>query len=121
MIHSHTELRFIGPHVGFGFVATRRIPEVTVSWVRDESHCLLPPSAPLPLGSIFADTQKDCYLDGAGIPSIAGTLHGICMRCAPPARRGFNFEATVRNIEADEELCDDYGRLNLGARALRPE
>ena len=36
MIHPHTELRFISPQVGYGVVATQKIPAGTITWALDK-------------------------------------------------------------------------------------
>ena len=43
MLHPHTELVFIDERIGYGVVATRRIPRGTITWVLDELDQRIPP------------------------------------------------------------------------------
>jgi len=55
MVHPDTELRFIGPDIGFGVVATRLIPQGTIIWVQDALDQVLTPEQVRSLGPIYAN------------------------------------------------------------------
>src|SRR5882762_139189 len=116
MIHPHTELRFAGPHIGWGVFATRPIPRGTITWALDA------------LDQRFTDAQI------AALPTAARqqldiysfiNSHGLHVLCWDHARFvnhscaanclsvGYDFELAIRDIAAGEELTDDYGTFNL--------
>ena len=43
MIHPDTEVRFISEEIGYGIVATKLIPEGTITWVQDELDLVYTP------------------------------------------------------------------------------
>jgi uncharacterized protein len=116
MLHPHTELRFVGPHMGHGVFATRPIPKGTITWVRcDLDQTLSPERIDGFPGSLRAAIEKYAFID----------KHGDCVLCWDNARYvnhsceatclgpGYDFEIAVRDIAAGEELTDDYGLLNI--------
>lgn len=117
MVHPHTELRFVNPHIGWGVFATRAIPKGTIVWALDaldqqfspEQVASLPPYAQRQL-------QIYSYTDGRGRTVLCWD-HGRFFNhsCAANCLSlGYDFELAVRDIEAGEELTDDYGTLNPG-------
>lgn len=115
MIHPDTELRFVNPGIGFGVFATKRIPRGTITWVRDPLDQVFSPESVARLDPLYSrDIEKYSFLDGSGAHvlcwDIARYLNHSCD--APCLAPGWDFEIAVRDIEVDEELCDDYGALN---------
>jgi hypothetical protein len=116
MLHPDTALRFIGPQVGHGVVATRRIPRGTITWVQDRLDRVFTPAQMAdieePYRSIldtytFRNTQGDHVFCWDHARFVNHSFHANCL----PTVDGF--ELAVRDIEAGEELTDDYGTLNL--------
>ncbi len=115
MIHPHTELRFINPTVGFGVVATARIPRGTITWARDPLDIAMSEARARALGPLYRATlDRFTFTDGMRQRILCWDIaryvnHSCEPGCLAP---GFDFEIAVRDIEAGEELCDDYGTLN---------
>ncbi len=116
MIHPYTELRFINDTIGFGVVATALIPRGTITWTRDPLDRAISPEEVLALGPLFrAEIDKFTFIDGAGARVLCWDIakyvnHSCEPTCLAP---GFDFEIAVRDIAPGEQLCDDYGTLNL--------
>lgn len=116
MIHPHTELRFISPEIGYGVVATKRIPKGTITWVLDRLDREFTPEQ---LQQMEAPFQK--VLDVYAYRNNKGNLvlcwdhsryvnHSFRANCLSTA---YDFEIAIRDIEPGEELTDDYGYLNV--------
>ncbi len=116
MIHPDTELRFINNKVGYGVVATKRIPKGTITWALDKLDRVFSAAQVLEFGAEYQhilDTY--CYRDQKG-------NHILCWDNARFVNHSFNsscittaydFEIAVRDIEPGEQLTDDYGYLNI--------
>lgn len=116
MIHPHTELRFIRPEIGWGVVATRRIPAGTVTWVLDPLDRIFEPAevAALPT-ACQRQLETYAYRDARGRHVLCWdhgrfVNHSFRSNCLSTA---YDFELAVRDIEEGEELTDDYGYLNV--------
>lgn len=118
MIHPHTELRYISPEVGYGVVATRHIPKGTITWVLDQLDREFTPDQ---LAAMAPAYQQ--VLDTYAFRNNAGNYvlcwdharfvnHSFRSNCLSTA---YDFEIAIRDIEAGEELTDDYGYLNINA------
>jgi SET domain-containing protein len=116
VIHPDTELRFVGPEVGFGVVATKLIPKGTITWVMDKLDQVLTPQAVARLGPAYSDIiDKYTFRDSRGNfvlcwdhgRFINHSFHPSCVTTA------YDFELAVRDIHPGDELTDDYGWLNL--------
>ncbi len=116
MMHPHTELRFISDGIGHGVVATRDIPEGTITWVQDQLDREFTPEHVEMLGEPFAgplDTY--CFRNQHGRWVLCWdharfVNHSFRSNCMTTA---YNFEIAIRDIAAGEELTDDYGYLNV--------
>lgn len=117
MIHPSTELRFIDPAIGYGVFATERIPLGTIVWTLD---CLDRVMAPADIARLPAPARE--VVDRYTFVSAAGDRvlcwdhakfvnHSCRANCLSPGL--VDLEIAVRDIEAGEELTDDYGSLNL--------
>lgn len=115
MIHPDTELRFVSPAVGYGVFATRRIPRGTVTWILDPLDQLLPPTRVAELSPANQDLLiRYAYLDQRG-NTVLSWDHGrfVNHSCDSSTASGGNdeFEIALRDIEAGEEITDDYAEL----------
>lgn len=115
MIHPHTELRYSGPHIGWGVFATRPIPRGTITWALDvlDRRFTDEDLATLPA---YARQQLDTYsyVDARGRHVLCWdharfVNHSCAANCLSV---GYEFELAIRDIAAGEELFDDYGTLN---------
>ena len=129
MIHPDSELRFIGPPIGYGLFATSLIRKGTLTWVRDDLDQIVDPRLELELPPMLtALLEKYSYFEPRG--RVLCWDHGrfVNHSCEPTCRSaGYDFELAVRDIAPGEELTDDYGSLNVdfefecrcGAQACR--
>lgn len=118
MIHPHSELRFVSPEIGLGVFATRFIPKGTITWVFDPLDQIIVPAAsarlPAPL-----QRQLDIYSyqNGRGDRILCWDhARFVNHSCDPTSLApGFDLEIAVRDIQAGEQITDDYGTLNPDA------
>ena len=116
MIHPDTELKFVSDEIGYGLFATRRIPRGTITWVRDDfdmafTHAEVERMSP----TYRAIVDKYTFIDARGLYLLCWDLarfvnHACDATCLSA---GYDFEIAVRDIEAGEQITDDYGTLNL--------
>jgi hypothetical protein len=116
MIHPHTALRFISPDIGFGVVATERIPKGTITWAMDALDRVFEPEEVEALGSLFRERLDHfTFRDSRGRYVLCWDIaryvnHSSRANCLTTA---YDFEVAIRDIEAGEQLTDDYGTLNI--------
>ncbi len=116
MIHPHTKLQFISPEIGYGVVATHFIPKGTITWIFDEFDQVFSADKVARMGSLHKkviDTYSYRDHDGHYIlcwDHARFVNHSFNSSCISTA---YNFELAVRDIQAGEELTDDYGYLNV--------
>ena len=116
MIHPKTELKFISKEVGHGIVATEFIPAGTITWVLDILDREITPKE---FDSMDINYQEivDTYTyrnkNGNRVllwDNGRFVNHSFNSNCLLTA---YNFEVAIRDIQADEQLTDDYGYLNI--------
>ncbi len=116
MIHPKTELKFISNDVGYGVIATEFIPAGTITWVLDKLDREFRPEeidALDPLYQNILDTY--CYRNNIGNFVLCWDNgryinHSFNSNCLTTA---YDFELAIRDIQAGEQLTDDYGYLNI--------
>jgi hypothetical protein len=116
MIHPHTSVQFIDDEKGYGLFATRRIPRGTITWTLDHLDRVITPAEmeshdpryrDILMKYSFRNNRGEyifCWDNGR---YINHSFNSNC--CLTP----YNFEIAIRDIEAGEELTDDYGYLNI--------
>lgn len=116
MIHPDTKLEFISEDIGYGVVATKKIPAGTITWVLDkldreftqEQYKNLDPLYRQILDTYSYRNNKGnlvlCWDHGRYVN------HSFKANCLSTA---YDFEVAVRDIEPGEQLTDDYGYLNV--------
>jgi hypothetical protein len=115
LIHPHSELRFVSSAIGYGLFATRLIPKGTVTWVGDPFDQIISPDRLATLPDLLsAQAHRYSFVNGSGDRVLCWdhgrfVNHSCAATCLSP---GFDFEIAVRDIEAGEEITDDYGTLN---------
>lgn len=116
MIHPDTELRFISKEKGYGVVATKLIPQGTITWVQDDLDQVISPEKEKELSPYMKQ-----YLDIYGFTNSKGEKV-LCWDYGKYVNHSFNpscfstaydFEIAIRDIHPGEELTDDYGYLNV--------
>ena len=116
MIHPNTELKFISNEVGYGVVATQFIPAGTITWVLDKLDREFSPIEFQNMGPLYQE-----ILDTYTFRNNNGNLvlcwdngrfvnHSFNSNCLTTA---YDFEIAIRDIQAGEQLTDDYGYLNI--------
>ena len=116
MIHPKTELKFISPEIGYGVIATEFIPKGTITWIYDDFDRTFTPKQVSIMKQIHKDIlKKYSYRDNKGCYVLCWdharfVNHSFNSNCISTA---YNFELAVRDIQAGEELTDDYGYLNV--------
>ena len=102
--------------MGYGVFATKTIPKGTITWVGDPLDQILSPeryvALPAPLRAL---ALKYSYLNGRGERVLCWDHarfinHSCAANCLSP---GFDFEVATCDINAGDEITDDYGTLNL--------
>lgn len=116
VIHPHTELRFINSEIGYGVVATRRIPKGTITWVLDKLDQVFKPEEIKEMGEVYTElidtyayrnSQGEFVLCWDNARCVNHSFNSNCLSTA------YDFELAIRDIEVGEQLTDDYGYLNV--------
>ncbi|MFO0696142.1 MAG: SET domain-containing protein [Polyangiales bacterium] len=118
MIHPDTELRYLDPVVGHGVFATKRIPRGTIVWAKDPLDRVFSPAEVAALGEAFRPLVEHCtFADEEGRRVLCWDLGRYMNHSCRPTCAGtdFGFEVALRDIEAGEQLTNDYGTLHIEA------
>jgi len=116
MIHPNTELAFINEKIGYGVVATKRIPAGTITWVLDKLDREFSPSELQNMEPLYQDILNTySYRNNKGNFVLCWdhgryVNHSFNANCLSTA---YDFELAIRDIEIGEQLTDDYGYLNI--------
>ena len=116
MMHSDAELRFMGEHIGYGVFARKKIPCGTITWTGDELDLRFTEEQVARMEPVCRQQVfRFAYLEPAGTWVLCWDhAKYVNHSCDPNClSAGFDFEFAVRDIEAGEQICDDYGLLNL--------
>ncbi|QQX75690.1 MULTISPECIES: SET domain-containing protein [Aequorivita] len=116
MIHPKTELKFISDKIGYGVVATEFIPAGTITWALDDLDREFTPAKMKKMNSLYQNILETyCYRNNKGNFVLCWDYgryvnHSFKSNCLSTA---YDFEIAIRDIQAGEELTDDYGYLNV--------
>jgi hypothetical protein len=116
MLHPHTELRFVSPEIGYGIFATTFIPKGTVTWVRDELDRVLTKDEVEQLSPANLENfLKYSYRNTKGDYFFCWDLTRYVNHSFEPNSMltTLGFEIAIRDIQAGEEMTNDYGTLNI--------
>lgn len=119
MMHPDTELRFVGPDIGYGVFTTAPIPRGTVLWVLCRFDIVLAlrkvAELPVPYRPII---ERYAYIDAEGNYILCWDhARNINHSCDPSMLGvGTDFEIAVRDLAAGEHVTCEYGGLNLTGR-----
>lgn len=118
MIHPNTELRLVSPAIGYGVFATAPIPAGTAVYVLDALEILIPPEDPRLTDPLLGPViERYSYIDEHGVRIVSWDIAKYVNHACHPntISTGYGFEIALRDIEAGEEVTDDYGLFNLPA------
>jgi uncharacterized protein len=116
MIHPDTKLKWISDDVGYGIVATKKIPKGTITFAQDPLDIAISPSSPLLKDkNIKPFVEKYSYINEKNDYVISWDIAKYMNHCcyANTLTTGWGFEVAVRDIEVGEEITDDYGLFTL--------
>ncbi|MBK7872187.1 MAG: SET domain-containing protein [Saprospiraceae bacterium] len=116
MLHPKTELRFINPVVGYGVFATDFIPKGTITYVKDSLEMEVSPTEYLLHPPAMQEViEKYSYIDERGYRIISWDFAKYINHCCNcnSMSTGYGFEIAIRDIQAGEEITDEYGIFNL--------
>jgi hypothetical protein len=116
MMHPDTTLKWVNDEIGFGVFATKFIPKGTAVYVRDALEVRVERSAALLKNLAYQDIiTKYSYVDAKGDYILSWDHARFVNHCCFPASitTGYGFEIATRDIQAGEEITDDYGLLNI--------
>jgi SET domain-containing protein len=116
MIHPHTEIRHISDLIGYGVFATRFIPKGTITYIKDPLEIDISPDmyASLPT-DVQVQAEKYSFIDERGHRIMSWDFAKFVNHCCDcnTMSTGYGFEVAIRDIQAGEELTDEYGLFNL--------
>ncbi len=116
VVHPDTQLKLVSEEIGHGVFATHFIPKGTIVWVRDDLDQVFTPAEAAAMAPIYQEIlEKYSFVDSRGDIILCWDHsrffnHACNANCMSA---GYDFEIAVRDIQAGEELTDDYGTLNL--------
>lgn len=116
MIHPDTELKKVNQKKGRGVFATAFIPKGTITYVKDPLEIEVSPDDPRLQNPVIQDKiETYSYIDQNGIRIISwdnAKYVNHCCHCNTMST-GYGFEIAIRDIEAGEEITDEYGMFNF--------
>ncbi|RZA23783.1 MAG: SET domain-containing protein-lysine N-methyltransferase [Proteobacteria bacterium] len=116
MMHPDTTLRWVNDEIGFGVFATKFIPKGTAVYVKDALEVRVERTAAILKNPAYQDIiTKYSYVDAKGDYILSWDHARFVNHCCFPASitTGYGFEIAIRDIQAGEEITDDYGLLNI--------
>ena len=116
MIHPDTRLDHASDTIGLGVFATRPIPKGTILWALDDLDQRLTPVRVRRLGERYrALLDRYAFFNAEGEQVVCWDIaRFVNHHCEANAiSTGWHFDIAVRDIAAGDEICNDYGALNL--------
>ncbi|MCB0409543.1 MAG: SET domain-containing protein [Flavobacteriales bacterium] len=116
MIHPNTEVKMVNPQIGLGVFATKFIPKGTILYVVDDMELIYPKDHEMLRSEKYRPhIEKFSYTDQHGNRIVswdyAKYINHYCDFNS--ISTGYGFEIAIRDIEAGEQITDDYGALNI--------
>ena len=116
MIHPDTELRKVDETIGYGVFATRPIPKGTILYVKDSLEIEVAPEQFEGMDSQYQMIVNwFSYIDEHGYRVISWDIAKyVNHHCESNSiSTGYGFEIATRDIDAGEEITDEYGIFNI--------
>jgi hypothetical protein len=116
MIHTDTEIRHVSDQIGYGVFAKKLIPKGTIVYVKDSLEIEVTDAQYAKHNKTMQDViEKYSYIDERGIRILswdfAKYVNHNCNRNT--ISTGYGFEIAIRDIQAGDEITDEYGIFNL--------
>jgi len=102
--------------MGYGVFATAFLPKGTITYVKDALEVEVTPSTYQQYeDSIRAVIDKYSYIDERGVRIVSWDFAKYVNHCCHcnTMSTGYGFEIAIRDIQAGEEITDEYGLFNL--------
>lgn len=112
MLHPNSRLVWISDQIGYGIVATEFIPKGTITFVQDNLDIIVEEESPLLSSPLLRNLiERYSYINAKGDRIISWDLGKYMNHCchANTLTTGYGFEIAIRDIQAGEEITDDYG------------
>lgn len=116
MMHPDTELRFVSPEIGFGVFATQFIPAGTITYAQDSLDIMISADQYAALGpGQKRSVDHYSFIDPDGNRVLCWDHAKYVNHCchANTISTGYGFEIAIKDIQAGEQVTDDYGLFNL--------
>jgi SET domain-containing protein len=117
MIHPNTELRKVSPEVGYGVFANAYIPKGTIVYIKDDLELVFKPDDPRKKDPLYKELiEKYSYTEPNGNLVLSWDIAKFVNHCCNCniISTGYGFEIAIRDIQAGEEITDEYGLFNSG-------
>ncbi|HQQ63633.1 MAG TPA: SET domain-containing protein [Pseudomonadales bacterium] len=116
MIHPDTEIRQVSPQIGCGVFAKKFLPMGTIIYIRDPLEIVLDTQQLATFDPEYRELiSRYCYVDKAGSWVLSWDhskyVNHSC-NCNTMLT-AYGFEIAVRDIQAGEEITDEYGLFNI--------
>ncbi|MCX6181367.1 MAG: SET domain-containing protein-lysine N-methyltransferase [Bacteroidetes bacterium] len=117
MIHPDTDVRHVSEQIGYGVFANKLIPKGTIVYAKDSLEIEVADAEYSKHSVAMQEViEKFSYIDERGIRILswdfAKYVNHNCNRNT--ISTGYGFEIAIRDIQAGEEVTDEYGIFNLG-------
>ncbi len=116
MIHPATTLKYINDTIGYGVFATQFIPEGTIVYAKDSLELEVSPAAFRSHSEAMqVIIEKYSFRDQRGFRIVSWDFAKYVNHCCNcnTISTGYGFEIAIRDIQADEEITDEYGIFNM--------
>ena len=116
MIHPKTYIKHVNDLVGYGVFASEFIPEGTIVYVKDSLEIgISPEDFSKHSTEMQKAIEKYSYIDQNGHRIISWDFAKYVNHCCNcnTISTGYGFEMAIRDIQAHEQITDEYGIFNL--------
>jgi uncharacterized protein len=116
MIHPDIELRYINDAIGYGVFAKKFIPEGTITYIKDSLEIEVAPEDFQKHPPVMQQAiDKYSYIDERGYRIVSWDIAKYVNHCCQcnTMSTGYGFEFAIRDIQAGEQITDEYGIFNL--------
>jgi len=116
MLHPDTELGVVTAEIGFGVFATAFIPKGTIVYIKDPLEIEISDDDPRLLDHDSRKIiERYSYVEPTGTRVLSWDLAKYMNHSCDPnsISTGYGFEIALRDIQAGEQITDEYGLLNI--------